>query len=146
MAGWCLLSVKAEQEQRLRDVLQEIKNTSGLAKRLGRNAWFMEMQSNHKSSDSVEVKRIKDKTIDSIKSHGSMQLCLGQAAIPGLHNITKVFRLRKVEKNGKVRIIKKSVASIMDYLKWEEERVFQSVWELERRIRSGVLLKCHPGH
>ena len=41
------LSVKAEQEQRVRDLIQEIKNTSGLTKRLGRNAWIMEMQSSH---------------------------------------------------------------------------------------------------
>ena len=112
-------------------MIQEIKDTCGMTKRLGRNAWIMEMQSSHKSSDSMEVKRIKDKTIDSVKSHGIMMLSLGQAQIPGLHNINKVYRLRKVDKNGKVRIIKKSVASIMDYLKWEEERVFQSVWELE---------------
>lgn len=79
----------------------------------------------------MEVKRVKDKPIDAAKAHGSMMLSLGQAQIPGLHNINKVYRLRKVDKNGKVRIIKKSVASVMDYLKWEEERVFQSVWELE---------------
>ena len=34
-------------------------------------------------------------------------------------------------RKGKVRILKKSMASILDYLKWDDERVFQSVWEME---------------
>ena len=75
----------------------------------------------------MEVKRIKEKTIDLVKAHGSMMLSLGQAQIPGLHNINEVHRLRKTDKNGRVRIIKKSVAGVLDYLKWDEERVFQSV-------------------
>ena len=101
------LSVKAEQEQRVRNLVREIKDTSGLTKYMGRNAWMMEMQSSHKASDSMEVKRTKDKTIDAVKAHGSMMLSLGQAQIPGLHNINKVHCLRKVDKNGRVRIIKK---------------------------------------
>ena len=46
-------------------------------------------------------------------------------------NINKVHHLRQVARNGKVRILKKSIASILDYLKWDNERVFQSVWEME---------------
>ena len=126
-----VLPLKADHEQRMRNLLKEIKDTSGLCKHMGKNAWMMEMQSSHRASDSMDVKRTRDKTIESVKAHGSMMLSLGQAQIPGLHNANKVHHLRKMDKNGKVRIIKKSVAGILEYLKWEEEKVFQSVWELE---------------
>ena len=127
---FALLS-KADQKQRVRDLLQEIKDTSGMTKHMGKNAWMMEMQSGHKANDSMEIKRTKDKTIEAIKAHGSMMLSLGQAQMPDLYNINKVHHLRQVGRNGKVGTIKKPVASILDYLKWGDERVFQSVWELE---------------
>ena len=126
-----MLLLKENQEQRMRNVVKEIKDTSGLTKHVGRNAWMMEMQSNHKASDSMEIKRIKDKTIEAVYAHGSMMLSLGQAQIPGLYNINKVYHLRQVDRNGKVRTLKKSIDSILDYLKWDDERVFQSVWEME---------------
>ena len=57
---FALLS-KADQKQRVRDLLQEIKDTSGMTKHMGKNAWMMEMQSGHKANDSMEIKRTKDK-------------------------------------------------------------------------------------
>ena len=103
----------------------------GLTKLVRRNALIMEMQSNHKASDSMEIKRMKDKTIEAVYAHGSMMLSLGQARIPGLYNINKVHHIKQEDRNGKVRTLKKSIASILDYLKWDDERVFQSVWEME---------------
>ena len=126
-----VMLLKEDQVQRMRQIAREISDTSGLTKFAGRNAWMMEMQSNHKANDSMEVKRIKEKTIESVKSHGSMMLSLGQARIPGLYNVNKVHLIKQVNKKGEVKILKKSIASILDYLKWEDERVFQSVWEME---------------
>ena len=101
-----MLLLKEDQEQRVRDVIKEIKDICGLAKHMGKNAWMMKMQSNHKASNSMEVKRTKDKTIEAVKAHGSMMLSLGQAQIPGLYNINKVHHLRQVDRNGEVRILK----------------------------------------
>jgi len=112
-----VLLLKEDQVQRMRQIAREITDTSGLTKFAGRNAWMMEMQSNHKANDSMEVKRIKEKTIESVKSHGSMMLSLGQARIPGLYNVNKVHLIKQVDKKGKVKILKKSIASILDYLK-----------------------------
>ena len=53
--------LKEDQEQRVRQVFKEIKDTSGLTKFVGRNAWMMEMQSNQKASNSMEVRRQKGK-------------------------------------------------------------------------------------
>ena len=36
-----------------------------------------------------------------------------------------------MDRNSKVRILKNSIASILDYLKWDDEGVFQGVWEME---------------
>ena len=112
-----VLLLKENQEQCMRNVVKEIKDTSRLTKHVGRNARIMGMQSNQKASDSMEIKRIKNETIDVVYAHGSMMLSLGQAQILGLYNINKVHHLRQVDRNGKVRILKKSIASILDYLK-----------------------------
>ena len=61
-----VMLLEEDQEQRMRQIAKEIKDTSGLTKFVGRNAWMMEMQSNHKASDSMEIKRIKDKTIEAV--------------------------------------------------------------------------------
>ena len=53
--------LKADQEQRVRNFLKEIKDTSGMTKHMGKNDWMMEMQSGHKANDSMEIKRTKDK-------------------------------------------------------------------------------------
>ena len=95
------LLLKANQEERVRDFLKEIKDTSGMAKHMGKNALMMEMQSGHKASDSMEIKRTKDKTIEAVKAHGSMMLSLGQAQILCLHNINKVHHLRQEDKMAK---------------------------------------------
>ena len=60
-----------------------------------------------------------------------MMLSLGQAQIPGLRNVNQVHHLKQVDKKGKVRVVKKSMASILDYLRWDDERVFQSSWVME---------------
>ena len=67
---------------------------------------MMEMQSNHRASDSMKIKRIKNKTIETVYAHGSMMLSLGQAGIPGLHNVNKVHLIKQVDRKGKVRILK----------------------------------------
>ena len=55
-----VMLLKEDQEQRVRQIVKEIKDTSGLTKFVGRNAWMMKMQINHKASDSMEIKRIKN--------------------------------------------------------------------------------------
>ena len=117
----------------MRQIVRELKDTNGLTKHLGRNAWMMEMQSHVKVSDSVEVRRQKEATIDAVFTHGSMMLSLGQAQVPGLRNTHHAHRLKKVDKQGKVRVMKKIMAGILDYLRWNNERVFQSIRKMEQR-------------
>ena len=64
-------------------------------------------------------------------AHGSMMLSLGQAQAQGLRNIHHVHRLKQVDKQGKARVINKTMAGVLDYLRWNDERVFQSIWEKE---------------
>ena len=96
-----MLLLKENQEQHMWNVIKEIKDTSGLTRDVGRNAWIMEMQSNHKASNSMEIKRTKDKTIEAVKAHGSMMLSLGQAQIPGLWNVNKIHLLKQVDKKAR---------------------------------------------
>ena len=58
-----------------------------------------------------------------------MMLSLGQAQIPGLRNTSQIHLLRQVDKVARGKVIKKSTASVLDYLRWKDERVFLSVWE-----------------
>ena len=51
-------------------------------------------------------------------------LSLGHAQVQGLRNIHHVHCLKQVDKMGKVRVIKKTMAGVLDYLRWNEERVF----------------------
>ena len=60
-----------------------------------------------------------------------MILSLGHAQVPGLRNIHHAHHLKQVDKRGKVRVIKKTMAGLLDHLRWNEEIVFQSVWEKE---------------
>ena len=53
--------LKEDQEPRMRQIFKELKDTNGLSKHVGRTAWMMEMQGALKASDSVEVKRQKEK-------------------------------------------------------------------------------------
>ena len=77
--------------------------------------------------------KVKDKrkNIEAVHVHGSMMLILGQAQILGLRNISQIHLLRQVDKKGRRKNIKKSMTSVLDYLRWEDERVFQSVWECD---------------
>ena len=88
---------------------------------------MIEMQGDQKASDSMEVKRQKGKTIDAVHNHGSIMLSLGQAQIPGPTNINHIHRLRQVlRQKGYRQNCKKSMASMLEYLRWEDEKVFQS--------------------
>ena len=60
-------------------------------------------------------------------------LSLGQAQVPGLRNINQVHHHRQVDKQGRVRVIKKNIAGVLEYLRWNEEKRknFQSIWEME---------------
>ena len=116
----------------MRQIVRELKDTNGLTKYLGRNAWMTEMQSSIKASDSMEVRRQKEKNIGALFTHGSMMLSLGQAQVPGLRNINHVHQLGQVDNQGKVRVVKKTMASVLEYLRWNEEKVFQSIWESTR--------------
>ena len=60
-----------------------------------------------------------------------MMLRPRQAQIPGLRNLNHIHHLRQVDKKDNVRIVKKSMASVLDHLRWEDERVFQSTWECD---------------
>ena len=113
----------------MRQIVGELKDANGMTKHPGRNAWMMEMQSPVKASDSMEVRRQKESTIEAVFTHGSMMLSLGQDQVPGLRNIHHVYRLKQVDKLGKVRVIKTPIAGVLDYLRWNDERVFQSIWE-----------------
>ena len=115
----------------MRQIVGKLKDTNGMTTHLGRNAWMMEMQNTVKASDSMEVSRQKEATIDAVMAHGSMMLSLGHAQVPMLRNIHHVHRLKQVDKMGKVRVIKKTMAGLLDHLRWNEEIVFQSVWEKE---------------
>ena len=98
-----IMLLKGDQESRMRQIVRELKDTNDLTKHLGRNAWMMEMQSTVKASDSMEVRRQKEATIEAAFTHGSMMLSLGHAQVPGLRNIHHVHRLKQVDKMGKVR-------------------------------------------
>ena len=124
--------LKGNQEPHMRQIVRKLKDTNGLTKYLGRNAWMMEMQSPIKASDSMEVRRQKEKNIGALFTHGSMMLSLGQAQVPGLRNINHVHQLGQVDNQGKVRVVKKTMASVLEYLRWNEEKVFQSIWESTR--------------
>ena len=50
------------------------------------------------------------------------------------------------DKRSKVRVIKKTMAGVLDYLRWNEERVFSECLEKGRWNSLGIFLKCHPGH
>ena len=112
-----VMLLKGNQEPRMRQIARGVKDTNGLTKHLGRNAWMMEMQSSIKVSDSREVKRQKERTIEAVFTHGSMMLSLGQAQVPGLRNINYVHHLRQVDKQGNVRVIKKNMVGVLDYLR-----------------------------
>ena len=122
----------------MRQIVRELKDTNGVTKHLGRNAWMMEMQSTVKASDSMKIRRQKEATIDAVFAHDSIMLILGHAQIPGLRNIHHVHRLKQMDKMGKVRVIKKTMAEVLNYLRWNDERVFQSVWEKGRWNSFGV--------
>ena len=108
---------------------------------------MMEMQSSVKASDSMEVRRQKERTIEAVFIHGSMMLSLGQAQVPGLRNINHVHHLRQVDKQVKVRVVKKTMTGVLEYLRWNEERVFESIWEKGGgSALLSILLKCHPGY
>ena len=89
---------------------------------------MMEMQSSIKASDSTEVKR-QNVATGAVFAHDSMMLSLGQAQVPGLRNINHAHRLKQVDKQGKVRVIKNTMAGVLDCLRWNEERVFQRIWD-----------------
>lgn len=84
-----------------RQIFRELNDTNGLAKHASRNVLTMKMQGTQKASDSMEVKRRKEKTIDTLYARGSMMLIPGQAQIPGLGNVNQVHHLRQVDKRGK---------------------------------------------
>ena len=126
-----VLQIKAEQEPRVRQILKELKDTSCLGRYLGKNAWSMEMQASVGGNDDMAAKQKKNKTIDAVYAHGSMQLSLGHTLIPGLRNVEKVHHLKQIKKNGSTIMIKKSISGILHYMKWEEDKVFQSVWTME---------------
>ena len=63
----------------------------------------------------MEVRRQKEATIEAVFTHGSMMLSLGQAQVPGLRNIHHVHRLKQVDKLGKIRVIKKTMAGVPDH-------------------------------
>ena len=102
-----VMLLKEDQEPRMRQIVRELKYTNGLAKFLGRNAWMMEIQSSVKACDSMEVRRQKERTIEAAFTHGSMMLSLGQAQVPGPRNINHVHYLGQVDKQGKVRVVKR---------------------------------------
>jgi hypothetical protein len=89
------------------------------------------MQSPVGGGDDMEAKQRKERTIQSVYAHGSMMLSLGHTYVPGLRNVDEIYRIKKLKKDGTSVILKKSMAGILQYLKWEEEKVFQSVWTME---------------
>ena len=141
-----IVLLKGGQEFRMRQIVRELKDTNGMTKHLGRNARMMEMQSIVKASGSIEVRRQQEATIDAAMAHGSMMLSLEHAQGPGLRNMHHVHCLKQVDKMGKVRVIKKTMAGVSNYLRWNEKRVFQRVWEKEDETALAFFLKCHPGH
>lgn len=60
-----------------------------------------------------------------------MMLSLGHAQVLGPRNMNHVHHLKQVDKKGTVRVVKKTMASMLEYLRWNDERIFQSVWEKE---------------
>jgi len=60
-----------------------------------------------------------------------MMLSLAHTYVPGLRNVDKIYRIKKLKKDRTFVMLKKSMAGILHYLKWEEEKVFQSVWTME---------------
>ena len=67
-----VILLKENQEPRMRQIVKELKDTNRLTKFVGRNAWMMEMQSSVKASDSMEVRRQKEKK--------TLKQCLPMAA------------------------------------------------------------------
>ena len=126
-----VIQIKAEQEPRLRQILMELKDTSCLGLHLGKHAWTMEMQAPIRDGDDMATKQKKNKTIDAICAHGSFQLSIGHTIVPGMRNVEKVHRLKQLTATGSTIMIKKSMASVLHYLQWEEDKVFQSVFTLE---------------
>ena len=96
-----VMLLKGNQESRMRQIVRELKDTNGLTKYLGRNAWMTEMQSSIKASDSMEVRRQKDNITEAVFTHGSMMLSLGEAQVPGLRNINHIHHLRQVDKQAR---------------------------------------------
>ena len=92
----------------------------------------MEIQGAQNASGSMKAKQQKKKTIDAVCIHGSMMLSLGQAQTPELRNANQIHYLKQVGKKVKVRVVKKSMASILDCIRWwDDERVFKSTWVME---------------
>lgn len=61
-----------------------------------------------------------------------MMLSLGQAQVPGLRNINHVHYLRQVDKKAMSGWQKRPWLACWNmYLRWNDERVFQSIWEKE---------------
>ena len=126
-----VIQIKAEQEPRLRQILTELKDTSRLGIYLGKHAWTMVMQVPVREGDDMATKQMKNKTIDGVCAHGSFQLSLGHTIVPGMRNAEKVHRLKQLTKTGSTIKLKKTMAGILQYLQWEEDKVFQSVWTME---------------
>ena len=80
------------------------------------------------------------KTIEAAYAYGSMMPSLRQAQIQGLRNANQIYHLKQVGETSNVGVVKKSMASILDYLRWEDEKVFQSTWVME----DGTVLMFFP--
>ena len=74
----------------------------------------------------IWVKQKKKKVVQVVYTHGCMQLSNGHAHILGLINIAKKHRIKKREKNGSMITPKKSVVSVLKYLKWEDKKYFRT--------------------
>ena len=46
-----VMLLKENKERHIRQIVRELKDTNGLTKYMGRNAWMMEMQSSVKASN-----------------------------------------------------------------------------------------------
>ena len=93
---------------------------------MNKNVWTLEMQTAVTTNNDMYVKQRKEKTIKVVYAHGSMMFSMGHTCVLGLRNIERIFRLRKVRRDDSTVILKKSMKSILGYLKWENKNVFRA--------------------
>ena len=92
------------------------------------------MQAPVGANDDMAARQRKEKTIQAVYAHGSMQLSLGHTLVPGLRNVEKVYHIKQLKKDGTTIMLKKSMAGILHYLKWDEEKFSRAcgLWRTDR--------------